>query len=235
MPSWRAAIEAGDLAHHLLEEARRASTPRLLGPSREAVDHHELDVGRVAHLAPAELAEAQRPRRAAHGRARPAGTPWRAPTSSRQVASALSTTASARSVIAAEKATRSTCGSSRCRMSASSISSSLKAFSSAALLLEGRGAREPRLEVAAELVAPAQRALPPGVEHGQQVLGLQPQEVLPQERARPEQARQLAQPRRRRQERERVARRGRGEHAGRRAARTSAAPPRDRARAAGGA
>ena len=62
-----------------------------------------------------------------------------------------------------------------------------------ALLERRRGANAAR-EVACELGATAQRALAPRVEYRQQVLGLQPDEVLPQEGARAQQARQLAQP-----------------------------------------
>ncbi len=97
-------------------------------------------------------------------------------------------------------------------MSASSICSSLKAFSTRRFSSKERGAREARRQVLHELVAPAQRALPPAVQHRQQVLGLAPQEVLPQEGARPQQPRQLAQPPGRRQQRQRVARSRGGQH-----------------------
>ena len=88
----------------------------------------------------------------------------------------------------------------------------LEGVQHAALLLEGGRAGEARLELPQELVPPAERPLPPVVEHWQQVLGLPPQEVLPQEWARAEQARELAQPLGCREERQSTLRRGPGQH-----------------------
>jgi hypothetical protein len=50
--------QAGDLTDHGLEEDAGVDA-RLLGGSAEAIHDHELDVGGVTHLAPAELAEAE--------------------------------------------------------------------------------------------------------------------------------------------------------------------------------
>ena len=184
--------DAGDLAHDGLEEDAGVNA-RALGPPREAVDDHELDVGRVAHLAPAELAEAEDGDR----RHRAALVPRRS--------------VAARHLVEAcpERARDDGFGEIRdgrgerhqVHLRIEQVPHVgeqhllvLEGVQRAALLLEARGAREARLEVALQLVPPAQRARAPAVEHGQQVLGLAAQEVLPEKGARAEQAGQLAEP-----------------------------------------
>ena len=161
------------------------SIPSSRSCARSPVDHQQLEVGGVAHLAAPELARARaRPpgtrgrRRSAAGRAPPrAGRAARA--------RACSTTASARSARASEKrSSGQTSGSSRCFMSMSSICSSLSSLRSRLRSSGGGAAGEAARRVFRPRASRSQElAGAPLAEHRQQVLELHPQEVLPQEGA----------------------------------------------------
>ena len=223
MPSWRAAIRPVISRTTASKKTPRVDA-RLLGSSGEAVDDHELDVGGVAHLAPAELAEAQ-DRDGRHAAALVARHPVLAGDlleagAERALDHGLGEIGDRRREgdevhLRVEQVPH--VGEQHLLV--------LEGVQHAALLLEGGAAPARRASSSRRSSSrPRSGRCPPAVEHRQQVLGLAPQEVLPQEGARPEQARELAQPLGRRQQRQRRPAARARPAPGRRAARTSAAP-----------
>ena len=180
-----------EVLHQPLEEARR-SRCRSPGASRPLVDDEQLQVGRVAQLPPAELAEPEERHRAGRPVAELRGAVDRDGGERDRARGPASSTASARSVSASSNAPTDTAGSSRCFMSTSSISSSLSSFSRR---LRSSKESRPR-RGAGRSSRPKGRAVAQGAgcfhsaSSGGEVLEVAPQEILPEELAAPEELRQ---------------------------------------------